>query len=456
MATDELAQRAESARTAIRMAAWGQAIEALDVDGARDSAECLEALAEASYGAGSFEACIEAWEDLHSLLVRQGAGVEAGRAAAMIALYLMMDTGLMAPVRGWLRIAERHLDGTGDHPVRAIVAMVHAYERFMCGSMDEARRYATAAVEFGERFDVRPAVVIGRTCIARVTIFDGDVDLGLGLLDEVGAVLMSGAVDPLTTGMMYCEIICAAQGLLMPDVAAQWTDVMERWRHGAAFGGINGRCRVHRAEVLRMSGTCDVAEAEALAACDELRPWMRREYGWPLVELGNIRLRAGDFDGAEAAYQEALDHAWSPQPGLALVHLARGEADLAATMIDDAIRHPVDIPSKERPPHGPLRLAPLLDAQAEIAAERGDLDTLHRVAAELGSIVERYPSSMLRAMSLLARGTPLCGRIGSSRRRRCGSGRRGRTRSPGRAVRGSDGQVGRRRRPSAAGRHRAR
>ena len=133
----------------------------------RNSAECLEALAEASYGAGNFEASIEAWEDLHSLLVRQGGGVEAGRAAAMIALYLMMDTGLMAPVRGWLRTAERHLDGTGDHPVRAIVAMVHAYERFMCGSMDEARRYATAAVEFGERFDVRPAVVIGRTCLAR-------------------------------------------------------------------------------------------------------------------------------------------------------------------------------------------------------------------------------------------------------------------------------------------------
>jgi tetratricopeptide (TPR) repeat protein len=402
MELDELAQRAESARSAIRVADWQQAIEVLNVDGVHDSADCLEALAEASYGAGNFEACVEAWEDLHSLLVRQGGGIEAGRAAAMIALYLMMDTGLMAPVRGWLRCADRHLEGTGDHPVRAIVAMVQAYERFMCGSMEQARRYATDAVEFGERFDVRPAVVIGRTCIARVTIFEGDLELGLGLLDEVGAVLMSGAVDPLTTGMMYCEIICAAQGLLLPEVAAQWTDVMERWRHGAAFGGINGRCRVHRAEVLRMSGTCDAAEAEALAACDELRPWMRREYGWPLVELGNVRLRAGDFDGAEAAYQEALDHAWSPQPGLALVHLARGEDDLAATMIDDAIRHPVDIPSKERPPYGPLRLAPLLDAQAEIAARREDHDTLRRAAAELRSIVEQYPSTMLRAMSLLA------------------------------------------------------
>ena len=191
---------------------------------------------------------------------------------------------------------------------------------------------------------------------------------------------MSGAADPLTTGMMYCEIICAAQGLLMPDVAAQWTDVMERWRHGAAVGGINGRCRVHRAEVLRMSGTCDLAQAEALAACDELRPWMRREYGWPLVELGNVRLRAGDFDGAEEAYQQALDHAWSPQPGLALVHLARGDADLAATMIADAIQHPIDIPSKERPPYGPLRLAPLA---GRTGGDRRDAEATWRHCVEL-------------------------------------------------------------------------
>jgi tetratricopeptide (TPR) repeat protein len=247
-------------------------------------------------------------------------------------------------------------------------------------------------------------VVIGRTCLARLTIFDGDVELGLELLDEVGALLMSGAADPLTTGMMYCEIICAAQGLMMTDLAAQWTDVMEHWRHGAAFGGINGRCRVHRAELLRLSGTCDLAEAEAIAACDELRPWMRREFGWPLVELGNIRLRAGDLDGAEEAYSEATALAWSPQPGLALVHLARGDADQAAAMIAHALAHPIDLPSKERPPFGPLRLAPLLDAQAEIAYVRGDRAALERAADALGETATQYPSPMLRAQALLARG----------------------------------------------------
>ncbi len=404
MATDALGERVRGARRAMEQGEWAEAVRLLDVEGAADSADCLEARAEAAYGAGDFDGCIGSWEDLHSLLVRRGEPIEAGRVAAMIAMYLMMDTGLMAPVRGWLRCAERHLDGVDDHPVRAIIAMVKAYERFMCGSMDEARVHAAAAIELGERHGVVPAVVIGRTCTARLTIFDGEVDEGLDLLDEVGALLMSGAADPLTTGMMYCEIICAAQGLMRHDLAAQWTDVMEHWRHGAAFGGINGRCRVHRAEVLRLSGTCQLAEAEALAACAELRPWMRREFGWPLVELGNIRLRAGDLDGAEQAYTEASAHAWSPQPGLALVHLARGDADEAAVMIAHAIEHPVDAPSKERPPFGPLRLLPLHDAQAEIAYVRRDRDTLERAAAAIDETAAAYPSPMLRARALLARG----------------------------------------------------
>jgi branched-subunit amino acid aminotransferase/4-amino-4-deoxychorismate lyase len=54
--------------------------------------------------------------------------------------------------------------------------------------------------------------------------------------------------------------------------------------------------------VLRLRGRCDEAEREALAACEELRPYLRRELGWPLSELGRIRLRRGDLEGAEEAF----------------------------------------------------------------------------------------------------------------------------------------------------------
>ena len=397
MTTDPLTD----ARTAVARGQWQKALELLDqLDG--PTAAGLELRAQAAYGSGDFDAAVQAWEDLHTLLSGAGDDAEAARAAAMIAMYLMMDSGLMAPVRGWLRRAERLLEGHDEAAAHALVAMVRTYERFMCGDMHAAREQAERAIELGTRLGVNPAVVIGRTALARTEILAGNIAVGLELLDEVGAMLMSGEVDPLTTGMMYCELICAAQGLGRVDLAREWTELMDRWRPGAAVGGIHGRCRVHRAEILKISGPCDLAEAEALGACDELRPWMRREFGWPLVELGNIRLRKGDLAGAEEAFVAAHGHAWSPHPGFALLRLAKGDIGGASVLIADAIAHPFDIPSKERPPFGDLRLAPLFDAQAEIAAAAGDADVARSAADALRSIAATYESPALHATASLA------------------------------------------------------
>ncbi|MEZ5244154.1 MAG: hypothetical protein R2707_03590 [Acidimicrobiales bacterium] len=391
------------ARAAVDRGEWQLAIDLLDAVGTQsESAAGLELLATAAYGNGDFEASVSAWERQHALLLTHGDEGGAAMAAAMVAMYLMMDTGLMAPVRGWLRRAERLLESHGEAPASAIVAMTRGYERFMCGDMKAAGENAASAIELGSRLGVPPAVVIGRVCTARVTIFEGRIEDGLELLDEIAIDLMSGEIDPLTTGMMYCELICAAQGMALQDRASEWTEVMDRWRHDAAIGGISGRCRVHRAEILRISGTCEEAEAEALAACDELRPWMRREFGWPLVELGNIRLRSGDLEGAEEAFLAAHERAWSPYPGLALLRLAQGDVESATRMIADAIAHPMDVPSKEQPPFGDLRLAPLFDAQAEIASVAGDVDTVRVAATQLSAIAGSYPSRSLDAGAALA------------------------------------------------------
>ncbi|MGK2947624.1 MAG: hypothetical protein ACSLFP_03560 [Acidimicrobiales bacterium] len=390
------------AEEAIADGDWPRAFALLAPEVVAGDAAGLELRATAAYGAGELEASIAAWEDVCTLHTAAGDAREAARAAAMIAMFLMIDTGLMSAVRGWLRRAERLLSGQEEAPATALIAMVRSYERFMCGDMEAARAHAELAIELGTRLGVQPAVVVGRVGWARTRIFEGAVDEGLELLDEVGALLMSGAVDPLTTGMMYCELICAAQGLSLHERAREWTDLMERWRHGAAMGGIHGRCRVHRAELLRISGPCDRAEQEALDACAELRPWMRREFGWPLVELGTIRLRKGDLAGAEEAFTAAHEHAWSPQPGFARLRLAQGDVVAAASMIADAIAHPSAVPSKEQPPFGDLRLAPLLDAQAEIAQVAGDATTAAAAAAALASIARTYSSRGLDATADLA------------------------------------------------------
>lgn len=374
---------------------------------AQDGDAALVMRAEAAYAAGDPEGAVTAWERLYAARLAGGDPEGAAQAACRVALHLLCDTGLMSPVRGWLGRAERLLDELGDpgepQPARALVAMVRGYERFLSGDDAAAERSAGLAVQLGDRLGVLPAVVVGRTALGRLRILAGAVEQGLALLDEVAAQLMSGEVDAFTTGIMYCELICAAQGLGLHDRAREWTDVMERWGQGSASGAVHGRCRVHRAELLRLSGPGADAEDEALLACDELRPWLRREFGWPLVELGTIRLQRGDLPGAEEALLEAHRQVWSPQPALALLRLAQGHPLVALALINDAVERPAQHPSKEQPPFGDLRLAPLLAAQVEIAAAVGEVELAGRACAALDAITARYQGPGLEASAALAR-----------------------------------------------------
>ncbi|GGY61233.1 hypothetical protein [Marinobacter zhanjiangensis] len=368
------------------------------------TAELLELRARAAYGSGDLEETLTAYSELYRFHLDAGDAHEAAFAAVMVGMYLMMDTGLMATVRAWLSRAERLMKGAPDSPVWAWLAAVRTYERLMCGDMPGAGQWARRAMELGQRHGLAPPSIIGQVALARVWIYNGDVDEGLSSLDDVAVELSAGNLDPLTTGQMWCEVICAMQWIGHHDRAEEWTEAMERWRQGAAFGGLNGRCRVHRAEILRLRGPCDAAEQEALQACEELRPWMRREFGWPLTELGNSRLRKGDFVGAEEAYLAAHQNAWLPQPGLALLRLAQGRVDEAVSMIETALEHPFDIPSKERPPSGSLQRAPLLEAQVVIALAADKDDDARAAATELAAIAKKYQSRTLKNSSLAAAG----------------------------------------------------
>jgi tetratricopeptide (TPR) repeat protein len=363
----------------------------------------LPLLAEAAYAAGHLDVTIEAWERTHALCAQAGHPVAAAHAAVRLAMHLLLDTALMAPVRGWLARAERLLEGEEEVSAHAWLAVVRTYERMLIGDIESARHWSERAIEVGSRCDAA-ACAIGQVAAARLRILEGDVTEGLALLDEAGVAAVSGELDPLSTGLVYCELVCALQGLAQYDVAEEWTEAMERWCQTNAIGSLHGRCRVHRAEILRLRGAFDEAEQQALEACDELSPYLRREMGWPLTELGRIRLRKGDIGGAEEALLAAHRVGWEPQPGLALVHLVRGDLPAAATAIREALDRPSRVPSKELPPDSDLQRAPLLDAQVEIEIAGGDLERARAAADELERVAARFQSKALVAGATLASG----------------------------------------------------
>jgi tetratricopeptide (TPR) repeat protein len=397
--------RLQRAREAAACGDWEQAYDLLmkaDSDGLMGPTD-LQLLGEVAYAAGHLDVTIEAWERTHALCVQAGDPVMAAGAAVRVAMHLLLDTALMAPVRGWLARAERLLEGQQETPAHAWLAVVRTYEQMLTGDVQGARQWSERAIEVGSACDAA-ACAVGRVAAARLRILDGDVAEGLALLDEAGVAAVSGDLDPLSTGLVYCELVCALQGLALYDVAEEWTEAMERWCQTNAIGSLHGRCRVHRAEILRLRGACDEAEREALVACEELRPYLRREMGWPLSELGRIRLRKGDIDGAEEALLAAHRVGWEPQPGLALVCLARGDSAAAAAGIRDALERPSRVPSKELPPDTDLQRAPLLDAQVEIEIAGGDLGRARAAADELERVAARFQSKALVAGATLARG----------------------------------------------------
>jgi tetratricopeptide (TPR) repeat protein len=395
----------EKAREAAGRGAWQEALDLLTNADARVPllGPDLPFLAAVAYAAGDFDRTIEAWERAHTEGLRSGDHVAAAGAAVRVAMHLLFDTALMAPVRGWMKRAERLLQSHDETAVHAWLFVVKSYERLLSGDFAHALQSARRAIEVGGRHDPAAAAV-ARVAEARSLILEGHVSEGLMLLNEAGVAAASGELEPLLAGVVYCELVCALQGIAQYDLAEEWTAAMEKWRHGQPIGSIHGRCRIHRAEILRLRGSWREAEQHALVACEELRPYLRREFGWPLMELGRIRLRRGDVRGAEEAFRSAHEIGWDPQPGLALVHLANGYIALAADSIRDALEHPLSVPSKELPPHTDLRRAPLFEAQAEIAVAAGDLALAEIAAGELTRIAASFESKPLAAGAALAYG----------------------------------------------------
>ena len=381
--------------------ALGLLVEA-DAEGHLGAAE-LSVLGGVAYAAGDLTLTIDAWERAHAAFLHVGDDVAAAGAAVRVAMHLLFDTALMAPVRGWLGRAERLLEDHEETSAHAWLAVIRTYERMLSGDLDGARSWVRRAIDAGSKFD--PAArTIGQVADARLRILDGDVQEGLALLNEAGVATVAGDLDPLSSGVVYCELVCALQGLAQYDAADEWTEAMERWCKVAAIGSLHGRCRLHRAEILRLRGSLDHAEKEALAACEELRPYLRRELGWPLSELGRIRLRRGNLEGAEQAFLAAHRAGWDPEPGLALLRLAQGDVPAALACIREALERPLRVPSKELPPDTDLQRAPLLEAQAEIEIAAGDLERARDAADELELVARRFQSKALVASSALAQG----------------------------------------------------
>src|SRR5687768_6099063 len=141
----------ERARDSVSRGDWQKAYDLLVEADARSplSAQDLALLADMAYAAGHLEITIASWERAYAQSMAAGDRLAAAGAAVKVALHLLFDTALMAPVRGWARRCEHLLEGQDDTPVHAWLAVVRNYERMLSGDFEAAQQCARRAIDIG-------------------------------------------------------------------------------------------------------------------------------------------------------------------------------------------------------------------------------------------------------------------------------------------------------------------
>ena len=254
---------------------------------------------------------------------------------------------------------------------------------------------AREVVDLGRRLRSADLEAEALQTLGRVLIDAGDPAEGLATLDEAMLFAVEGRLRPYSTGKVYCSLISACEALGDIRRAAEWSEATSRWAKRHPLAVFPGLCRVHLASALRSRGEWDEAEEQAARACSELATLNVTNAAAGYAEIGEIRRRLGDLDGAEDAFRRAEQLSGQPQSGLALLRLAQGNVDAASAIITRSL----DEISWDR-----LARARLLPARAQIAIAAGDLAGAAAAADELDSIASDFASPALTAATLSTRG----------------------------------------------------
>src|SRR4030095_4519221 len=119
----------------------------------------------------------------------------------------------------------------------------------MAGDWQEVLRQAKRAQEIGERLAIPAIQALALQQQGYALVAMGRVDEGLALIDESTVAAVSGELDPLTTGKIYCSTISVCRNLADWRRAVEWTDAAERWCRRQGVSGFPGICRGDRDRV---------------------------------------------------------------------------------------------------------------------------------------------------------------------------------------------------------------
>ena len=380
-------------REAYARRAWREAYAALS---AAIEPEDLELLATSAFMLGRDHEYIDILERAHDAYLQRGEPLRAFRCAFWCGM-ILMTRGEVGPGSAWIGRAQRLCEGQPDDAVeRGYLLMPLVFRHEAAGELEEAAAVAGKAAAMAQRFGDSDGFALATFTLGAMLIKAGRVPEGLAALDESMLAATRGDLSPITTGIVYCGVILSCQEVFEARRAREWTAVLTAWCQGQPdVVAFTGRCLVHRAEILQLSGAWPDALDEARRARQRfIDAENLGRVGLALYREAELQRLLGDFGAAEQAYRDASSHGWDPQPGFAQLRLAQGRVDAATASIQRVLAETAE----------PLKRAGLLPACVEITLAAGDVDAAAVACLELEELAKRFESAMLGAMVAHARG----------------------------------------------------
>jgi len=385
-------------RTALEEGRWddaGAAFAAALPEG--EPPEALDGLAEVRYRQGDYASAIDLRERAYAGFRARG---ETRYPAVLAAYHLAFDYaavhGNFAAASGWLQRGKRLAEVSGDCPERGWVELACVLatddlgekEQHIAAAMDIAKRFGDADLEFD-------ALAYAGVCLVE----RGRIDEGMRRLDEAAAAARGGEVKSVTaSGEIYCKMLLACEMALDVRRAEQWTAVANFLVRRSNVAWASAICRMYYGGILTAAGRWAEAEDELRTSARIYDDCYRALRSGAVVRLADLRVRQGRLEEAEQLLAGHEHDLYAVRP-LASLHLARGDVELAATLLRRHISQHGD---------GVLQ-APVLALLVEVEVAAGRFDEARTLCTRLATIAEITLVPLLRAFAEFA-----AGRVGAS------------------------------------------
>ena len=388
------------ARAAYERREWVAAYDALaGADEDSMLANDFAHLATTAFLLGRKNDSIQAMQRAYKAHLDSGETLAAVRCAFWLSMVLLVS-GEVSVGSGWVARAQRLLEDIDDHTVERGYVLIHVmFRHIFAEEFEQAYALALEITDYGRQFDNADLLANGLNAQGRMMLYSGRVPEGLALLDEAMIGISTGDVSPIFAGEIYCSLIEACQEVSDFGRAAEWTSALNSWVESQpGLVPFTGQCAVHRGQIMRLRGAFAAAVEEfQLSVHRYLAAETPAPAGLAMDECGGVLRILGDFAASEAAYERAISFGHDPQPGLALLWLARGHTS-------DALAATRRLLAESR---DPVHRSQLLPAAVEILLAAGETDEAGAVSDELRGVADSFGCPALKAMAHYATGNVL-------------------------------------------------